>query len=55
MKSQNSHRVLNNAKRDYELAELYKGGLANICGAGLAAALAKGEGKERVYIIEPTG
>ncbi len=24
-------------------------------GAGLAAALAKGEGKERVYIIEPTG
>ncbi len=24
-------------------------------GAGLAAALAKGEGKERVYIVEPTG
>lgn len=28
---------------------------ANANGAGLAAALAKGEGKERVYIIEPTG
>lgn len=28
---------------------------ANINGAGLAAALAKGEGQERVYIIEPTG
>ena len=28
---------------------------ANISGAGLAAALAKGEGRERVYIIEPTG
>lgn len=28
---------------------------ANINGAGLAAALAKGEGRERVYIIEPTG
>lgn len=24
-------------------------------GAGLAAALAKGEGKERIYIVEPTG
>lgn len=28
---------------------------ANANGAGLAAVLAKGEGKERVYIIEPTG
>lgn len=28
---------------------------ANPNGAGLAAALAKGEGRERVYIIEPTG
>lgn len=28
---------------------------ANINGAGLAAALAKGEGRERVYIVEPTG
>ncbi len=84
-----------NAKKNYELSELYKGapsdtgpfyhgtkadlkigdlltaggfsnynpGLqmnhiyftANIKIAGLAAALAKGEGRERVYIIEPTG
>lgn len=28
---------------------------ANINGAVLAAALAKGEGRERVYIVEPTG
>jgi tetratricopeptide (TPR) repeat protein len=28
---------------------------ASINGAGLAAALAKGEGRERVYIVEPTG
>jgi rifampin ADP-ribosylating transferase len=28
---------------------------ANINGAGLAAALAKGEGRERVYRVEPTG
>jgi len=28
---------------------------ANANGAGLAAALAKGEGRDRVYIIEPTG
>nr|WP_222122594.1 NAD(+)--rifampin ADP-ribosyltransferase [Bacillus sp. FJAT-22090] len=28
---------------------------ANVNGAGLAAALAKGEERERVYIIEPTG
>ncbi len=32
---------------------IYFTGLAN--GAGLAAALAKGDGHERVYIIEPTG
>jgi rifampin ADP-ribosylating transferase len=84
-----------NAKRNYELSELYKGApsdkgpfyhgtkadlqvcdlltaggnsnykpelkmnhiyfTANANGAGLAAALAKGEGIERVYIIEPTG
>lgn len=84
-----------NAKRNYELADLYKGApsdkgpfyhgtkadlkvgdlltaggisnykselqmnhiyfTANTNGAGLAAALAKGEGRERVYIIEPTG
>lgn len=28
---------------------------ANVNGAGLAAALAKGKGRERVYIVEPTG
>jgi hypothetical protein len=28
---------------------------ASVNGAGLAAALAKGEGRERVYIVEPTG
>jgi tetratricopeptide (TPR) repeat protein len=28
---------------------------ANLNGAGLAAALANGDGRERVYIIEPTG
>lgn len=28
---------------------------ANLSGAGLAAALAKGEGIERVYVVEPTG
>lgn len=28
---------------------------ANANGAGLAAALAKGEGRERVYVVEPTG
>ncbi|MGL4654903.1 MAG: NAD(+)--rifampin ADP-ribosyltransferase [Sarcina sp.] len=28
---------------------------SNLNGAGLAAALAKGEGKERVYIVESTG
>lgn len=84
-----------NAKKNYELSELYKGApsdkgpfyhgtkadlkvgdlltqggisnykpelkmnhiyfTANANGAGLAAALAKGEGRERVYIIEPTG
>jgi tetratricopeptide (TPR) repeat protein len=28
---------------------------ANLNGAGLAAALAKGEGRERIYFVEPTG
>jgi hypothetical protein len=32
---------------------IYFTGMVN--GAGLAAALAKGEGRERVYIVEPTG
>ncbi|WP_084767095.1 NAD(+)--rifampin ADP-ribosyltransferase [Clostridium nigeriense] len=28
---------------------------SNVNGAGLAAGLAKGEGRERVYVVEPTG
>ena len=28
---------------------------ATLNGAGLAASLAKGDGRERVYIVEPTG
>ncbi len=28
---------------------------AALSGAGLAAALAKGEGRERVYVVEPAG
>jgi rifampin ADP-ribosylating transferase len=28
---------------------------ALVNGAGLAAALARGDGRERVYIVEPTG
>ncbi len=28
---------------------------ALLSGAGLAASLAKGDGKERVYLVEPTG
>jgi len=32
---------------------IYFTGLQN--GAGLAAALAKGDGEERIYIVEPTG
>jgi rifampin ADP-ribosylating transferase len=32
---------------------IYFTALAN--GAGLAAALAKGEGRERVYVVQPTG
>jgi rifampin ADP-ribosylating transferase len=33
--------------------QIYFTALVN--GAGLAAALAKGDGRERVYIVEPTG
>lgn len=36
-----------------KMNHIYFTALAN--GAGLAAALAKGDGRERVYIIEPTG
>lgn len=42
-----------NYKSDLKMNHIYF--TANSNGAGLAAALAKGEGKERVYIIEPTG
>lgn len=42
-----------NYKSDLVMNHIYFTALAN--GAGLAAALAKGDGRERVYIIEPTG
>ena len=42
-----------NYEKDLKMKHIYF--TANINGAGLAAALSKGEGKERVYIIEPTG
>jgi rifampin ADP-ribosylating transferase len=42
-----------NYKDDLTMNHIYFTAIAN--GAGLAAALAKGEGPERVYIVEPTG
>lgn len=42
-----------NYKDELVMNHIYFTALVN--GAGLAAALAKGEGNERVYIIEPTG
>lgn len=42
-----------NYKHDLKMNHIYFTALVN--GAGLAAALAKGEGHERIYIIEPTG
>lgn len=42
-----------NYKDDLKMNHIYF--TANIYGAGLAAALAKGTGRERVYVIEPTG
>ena len=42
-----------NYKSEVVMNHIYFTGLAN--GAGLAAALAKGDGPERVYIVEPTG
>ena len=42
-----------NYQADLLMNHIYFTALVN--GAGLAAALAKGEGRERVYIIEPTG
>lgn len=42
-----------NYKSDLVMNHIYFTAIAN--GAGLAAALANGEGRERVYIVEPTG
>lgn len=42
-----------NYKPEVIMNHIYFTALAN--GAGLAAALAKGNGRERVYIVEPTG
>ena len=42
-----------NYKSELSMNHIYFTALAN--GAGLAAALAKGDGRERVYIVEPTG
>lgn len=42
-----------NYKPELKMNHIYFTALVN--GAGLAAALAKGNGRERVYIVEPTG
>jgi hypothetical protein len=42
-----------NYKAELKMNHIYFTALVN--GAGLAAALAKGDGHERVYIVEPTG
>jgi tetratricopeptide (TPR) repeat protein len=42
-----------NYKSEVIMNHIYFTAMVN--GAGLAAALAKGEGRERVYIVEPTG
>ena len=42
-----------NYQPELKMNHIYFTALAN--GAGLAAALAKGDGRERVYIVEPTG
>jgi tetratricopeptide (TPR) repeat protein len=42
-----------NYKNEFIMNHIYFTALVN--GAGLAAALAKGDGRERVYIVEPTG
>jgi len=44
---------MSNYKSDLKMNHIYFTALLN--GAGLAAALAKGDGRERVYIVEPTG
>lgn len=45
--------ALSNYESQLTMNHIYFTALVN--GAGLAAALAKGEGRERVYIVEPTG
>lgn len=42
-----------NYKSEFKMNHVYFTAMAN--GAGLAAALAKGDGHERVYIVEPVG
>jgi tetratricopeptide (TPR) repeat protein len=42
-----------NYKPEVKMNHIYFTALLN--GAGLAAALAKGDGRERIYIVEPTG
>jgi rifampin ADP-ribosylating transferase len=42
-----------NYKHELKMNHIYFTALVN--GAGLAAALAQGEGRQRVYIVEPTG
>jgi tetratricopeptide (TPR) repeat protein len=44
---------VSNYQPELKMNHIYFTALVN--GAGLAAALAKGEGRERVYIVEPTG
>jgi rifampin ADP-ribosylating transferase len=44
---------MSNYKSELLMNHIYFTALVN--GAGLAAALAKGDGRERVYIVEPTG
>ncbi|WP_394801175.1 NAD(+)--rifampin ADP-ribosyltransferase [Pedobacter montanisoli] len=42
-----------NYKSEFKMNHIYFTALVN--GAGLAAALAKGDAPERVYVVEPTG
>jgi hypothetical protein len=44
---------MSNYKAELKMNHIYFTALVN--GAGLAAALAKGDGREHVYIVEPTG
>lgn len=44
---------ISNYQQELMMNHIYFTSMAN--GAGLAAALAKGDGRERVYIVEPTG